>query len=493
MPSKPELIERLGITHPILQAPMAGVSTPRLAAAVTEAGGLGALGLGAQTVAQARDAIAELRSLTAGPFALNVFCHRPAQRDAAREAAWIVYLTPEYAALAAVAPAKLNEIYTSFRADPAQLELLLEASPAAASFHFGLPSPAELTTLKDAGILTLASITNLAEAALAEAAGIDALIAQGAEAGGHRGVFDPDAPDERLGTAALVEALAPTTSLPIVAAGGIMNGADIAAMLRLGAAAAQLGTAFVASPESAAGPEYRAALRGASPGGTELTTAISGRPARGLTNRLIELGRAPGAPLAADYPLAYDAGKQLHAAAQAKGDGRSYAAHWAGAGAFRSRELPAGELVGVLAAELGVELEAALMGALSGESGAGVAASFAAGSEELAAGSEEFAGESESFATASFAGRWGSSEDRDPHLILAADGALSGSDGCNRMVGRWRVRPEGPAFEGVATTRMFCADVDTWLSRLATAELRGDRLDVFDADGSRIGELPRVN
>lgn len=346
------LTTRLGLRHPILQAPMAGVSTPALAAAVTETGGLGALGLGANTPDQARAAIAELRGRTDGPFALNVFCHEPASHDAAREAAWLDFLAPEFAALATPRPAELQEIYTSFLADDAMQELLLAERPAAASFHFGLPAAAYIAELREAGILTVASVTTASEADHAREAGIEVLIAQGSEAGGHRGVFDQDTADARTPTAELVSELVARGPHPVVAAGGIMTGADIRAMLDLGAAAAQLGTAFVVSPESAADAAYRAALLGSRAGSTALTTAISGRPARGLVNRLVELGRAAEAPRPAAYPIAYDAGKQLHAAAKARGDATSYAAHWAGTGSPRARALPAGELVGLLAAEL---------------------------------------------------------------------------------------------------------------------------------------------
>ncbi|MBK0422078.1 nitronate monooxygenase [Leucobacter sp. CSA2] len=458
------LAARLGLRHPILQAPMAGVSNPRLAAAVTEAGGLGALGIGANTADEAREAIAELRTRTSGPFALNVFCHRPAIRDSAREAAWIETLAPEFAALSAPAPTALREIYTSFLVDPEQQSLLLEARPPVASFHFGLPDPEYLAALRRAGVFTIASVTSAAEASLAEAAGVDALVAQGVEAGGHRGVFDPDGADPRLGVDALVAALVPATELPVIAAGGIMSGDDIHRVLALGAAAAQLGTAFVASPESSADQDYRTTLRTAGAGATELTTAISGRPARGVTNRLIELGRAAGSARPADYPLAYDAGKQLHAAARALGDGRSYAAHWAGTGVHRARELPAGELVELLAREL------------------------ADAAAEGGAPAAEKLGEHPDVT-----GRWGSREDRDPHLELAADGALTGSDGCNRLMGRWMRLPNGVAFERVAATRMICPGTDTWLAGLASGKLQDGRLIVFDAAGNRIGELPSLD
>src|SRR5690606_37520768 len=192
---------------PIIQAPMVGVSTPALAAAVSAAGGLGSLGLGASSPAQARELIAQTRALTALPVNYNLFCHAPAQADAAREAALCERLRPLFAEFGAAPPAALREIYPSFLADPAMLELLLEQRPAVLSFHFGLPLQAWIERLKGAGICLLACVTTVAEAKLAEAAGVDALVAQGIEAGGHRGVFDPQQRDAGLGTLALVRLL----------------------------------------------------------------------------------------------------------------------------------------------------------------------------------------------------------------------------------------------------------------------------------------------
>ncbi|CAD5108921.1 NAD(P)H-dependent flavin oxidoreductase [Zestomonas carbonaria] len=339
----------LGIQHPIIQAPMAGVSTPQLAAAVSNAGGLGSLGIGASSVEQVRGLIAETRSLTSRPFNLNLFCHRPAQSDAVREAAWLEHLRPFFAEFGANPPAALREPYPSFVADPAMLELLLAERPAVVSFHFGLPDAETLRALKAAGIVLLASATNLDEARQVEEAGIDGLIAQGVEAGGHRGLFDPAQGDAGIGTLALVRLFVRHTRLPVIAAGGIMDGAGIAAALVLGAGAAQLGTAFILCPESSANAAYREALQSPRAQHTGITAAISGRPARGLVNRMHREVDVPGAPLP-DYPIAYDAGKALHAAASAKGC-HDFAAHWAGQGASLARALPAAELVKVLVEE----------------------------------------------------------------------------------------------------------------------------------------------
>ncbi|WP_250464881.1 NAD(P)H-dependent flavin oxidoreductase [Microbulbifer litoralis] len=337
-------LQRVGIRHPIIQAPMAGVSTPRLAAAVSNAGGLGSLGIGASSPDQTRQMIGETRALTSQPFNINVFCHAPAQRDPAREAAWLRYLAPLFAEVGLETPSSLEEIYPTFLQDTETLEILLELRPPVVSFHFGLPSADVITALHNAGIYTLATATSLQEARLIERAGVNAIVAQGVEAGGHRGIFDPDATDEYLTTQVLVRCLVQETQLPIIAAGGIMDGYGIRAALDLGAAAAQLGTAFILCPESSANAGYRESLKSERAAVTRLTSTLSGRPARGMLNRLIAYGEADGSPPPADYPLAYDAAKQLNAAAGKLGNGE-FAAQWAGQGAPLARELPAAELM----------------------------------------------------------------------------------------------------------------------------------------------------
>ncbi len=341
---------RLGMSLPIIQAPMAGVSTPALAAAVSQAGGLGALGLGAMDAETARQAITCTQALTDRPFCVNLFCHRPATPDPAREAAWLAWLAPQFAAFGAQPPAALKELYTSFVADDDMLQMLLQTRPAVVSLHFGLPPRKTLQALKAAGIYLMATATQLDEARLIAEAGVDAIVAQGIEAGGHRGTFDDTASDEGLGVLALTQLLAERLPLPVIAAGGIMNGAGIAAALALGAQAVQLGTAFVSCPESAADDAFRQALLGQDYVATRHTRAISGRPARAIVNRLVELGAAPDAPPVPAYPLAYDAGKALHAAARAQGES-GFAAQWAGQGAALSRGLPAAELMAALAEE----------------------------------------------------------------------------------------------------------------------------------------------
>ncbi|SIO34749.1 nitronate monooxygenase [Singulisphaera sp. GP187] len=349
------LLRKIGFSLPIIQAPMAGVSTPAMAAAVSNSGGLGSIGVGASDAETARGMIAAVRAASDRPFNVNLFCNRPAIADRPREAAWLARLAPDFLRLGAQPPAELREIYTSFVADDAKLTMLLEERPKVVSFHFGLPPAEQIAALRDAGIVLLATATSLNEAQAIAAAGIDAVVAQGFEAGGHRGVFDPDAPDDRLGTIALTRLLVLRLELPVIAAGGIMDGAGIAACLALGASAVQLGTAFVACPESAADPGYRAALLSSASEHTVMTTAISGRPARCIANRFTALGEQAEPGMVPAYPIAYDAGKALNTAAKAAGEA-GFGAQWAGQAAVLARSLPAATLV----AELRSEMEQAL-------------------------------------------------------------------------------------------------------------------------------------
>lgn len=349
MTSFEQLVTRLGIEQPIIQAPMAGVTTPQMAAAVSEAGALGSLGLGAATLEQAVRQIQDTRQLTGKPFNVNFFCHRRATADTAREARWLAHLAGDFRQFDAEPPAALREIYDTAVANDAMVAMLLATKPAVVSFHFGLPDPACVTALRAAGIITMACATDPGEADQIEDAGIDIVVAQGAEAGGHRGCFDPTG-DERIGTFALVRMLARRSRLPVVAAGGIMDGAGLAAALRIGAAGVQMGTAFILCPESSASAAYRAELKSERAGHTAITSAISGRPARGIVNRLHALGEGREAPPLPDYPIAYDAGKALHQAAAKQGN-HDYAAHWAGQAAPLAREMPAGDLVRTIVEE----------------------------------------------------------------------------------------------------------------------------------------------
>lgn len=346
------LLETLGIDLPIIQAPMAGVSSPAMAAAVSNAGALGSLGVGATDADGARRMITGFRERSRRSLNVNVFCHAPAQADPAVEAGWLQTLRPHFERFDAQPPAALQEVYRSFLDDDAKLAVLLADSPRVVSFHFGLPAAEHIRALRDAGIVLFASATSIAEGRAAANAGVHAVVAQGYEAGGHRGIFDPDAADDRLDTLALTRRLVRTLDIPVIAAGGIMDGAGIASALDLGAVAAQLGTAFIACAESEADAGYRAALASDAANHTVMTRAISGRPARCLANRFTALGAGISPREIPSYPIAYDAGKALNAAAKAAGE-TGYGAQWAGQGAPLARSLPAAELVAALAKELG--------------------------------------------------------------------------------------------------------------------------------------------
>lgn len=344
-------LEQLGIRLPIIQAPMAGTATPELAAAVSEAGGLGSLGLGSSSVEQAQAAIARTKALTSLPFNVNFFCHRTAVPDPTREAVWLSYLTPLFREFGENAPKGLENPYISFNDNPAMVDMLLKERPAVVSFHFGIPSAEVVHALHGAGITLMATATTLAEAQAIEATGIDFIVAQGVEAGGHRGVFDPHHVDEGLTTLSLVPLLAKRCTRPVIAAGGIMDGNAIRAALRLGACAAQMGTAFVLCPESAADQGYRDALSSDRALHTRITAAVSGRPARGIVNRMHTEVDTRGKPLLPDYPICYAATKALQKAAKAHSC-HDFDSHWAGQGAPFARAMPAGELVATLAEEI---------------------------------------------------------------------------------------------------------------------------------------------
>lgn len=346
------LTRRLGLDHPIIQAPMAGTSTPELAAAVSNAGALGSIAFGAVDAEAARRDLRRTRALTERPFNVNLFCHMPAPPDEVRNQAWIGKLRPLFAHFGAEPPPTLRNIYKSFLVDDAMLAMLLEERPAVISFHFGLPGDDRIAALKATDALLLASATTPEEGRKAQAAGVDMIVAQGVEAGGHRGVFDP-ADDPRFATLPLTRLLATQLDVPVIAAGGIMDGAGVAAALALGAAGAQLGTAFVGCPESSANPAYRRALAGPGAERTRVSAVISGRPARGLEN---EFMRRADETAIAPYPYAYDIGKALNAAASAAGDD-GYAPQWAGQAAPMARALAAADLVAQLAAETRAALD----------------------------------------------------------------------------------------------------------------------------------------
>lgn len=335
-----DIMARLDLRVPVIQAPMAGVSTPVLAAAVSTAGGLGSLGLAAMTGPEAAGAITETRRLTGRPFGVNLFCHQPQPRDPAAEARWLKRLAPHFARVEAEPPMSLTPGYPSLLESHALLAAVLAAPPALVTFHFGLPRPDQVAALRAHGCLLGATATSAAEARRIRDAGLDLIVAQGWQAGGHRGIFDPEGPDERLDMLALVRRMAPL-GRPVVAAGGIMDRTDARHALEAGAVAVQCGTAFLRAPEAATSPAHRAAL---TCGETAMTKAISGRPARCCVNDFTAIpdDEAPG------YPVTYAAGKALDAAARARRV-TTYGAHWAGTGCARAVARPAADTVAALA------------------------------------------------------------------------------------------------------------------------------------------------
>ena len=346
------LLERLNIKHPIFLAPMAGVSTPELAAEVSNQGGLGSLGLGANTVSTAREQILKTQHLTDHPFQVNFFCHDTVAVNDTANQVWIEHLRPEFEKFNAEVPKTLKCVYPSFKDNDDFLNLVLDTQPKAVSFHFGIPHPHQIQQLKDAGIITMVSATNLTEAKAIEAAGIDFIIAQGIEAGGHRGIFNANI-DAAIQSADLVQLIKQHCTLPVVVAGGIMNGQHAKAMFKLGADAVQLGTAFVQCKSSNANAAYRKALFDHPM--TQITASISGRPARGLMNTWAKEIDTPTRSQVAPYPYAYDLAKQLNVLAVQHGN-VGYGAFWAGSNVAYIRELEAQDLINQLVLEINSEI-----------------------------------------------------------------------------------------------------------------------------------------
>jgi len=342
------LPDLFGIEHPILLAPMAGAIDFELAAAVAQAGGLGSLPCAMLSPDQAREQLAKFRARSQARVNVNFFCHTPPELNNAREARWRERLAPYYRELG-IDPAA--PIPTSMRSpfDAAFCALIEEMKPGVTSFHFGVPEPALFKRVKDAGCVTLASATTVAEARWLEERGIDVIIAQGYEAGGHRGIFLTDDLAGQVGTFALVPQVVDAVKVPVVAAGGITDARGIAAAFALGAAGVQIGTAFLFTPESKISAPYRAALSAAGDHETAVTNLMTGRPARSLLNRVMrEIG--PLNEVAPEFPLAAGALAPLRARAEAQGSG-DFTAMWAGQSASLGRAMPAAELVEALVKE----------------------------------------------------------------------------------------------------------------------------------------------
>jgi nitronate monooxygenase len=327
---------------PIVQAPMAGgPSTPALAAAVGEAGGLGFLAAGYKTPDAVAQDVAELRAATDAPFGVNLFS--PAEDDEPADA--VAAYARTLAGDAERHGVSLGEPRFDDDAYDAKLDLLIRECVAVVSFTFGCPTPETVARLHGHDIAVWVTVTSPEEAALAQAAGADALVAQGTEAGGHRAYFHDDGVHEEYGLLVLLRLLGAQTQIPLIATGGLMDGPGIAAALVAGASAAQLGSALMLTPEAGTSEPHRARL--AVPGVTRLTRAFSGRTARGIVNRFMEDHDAD-APRA--YPHVHHVTSPLRAAARAAGDAEAINL-WAGQGHAAAQARPAGEIVRTLAAE----------------------------------------------------------------------------------------------------------------------------------------------
>jgi nitronate monooxygenase len=341
------LIDLCGIEAPIVQAPMAGAMDAELAIAACEGGALGSLPCAMLSAEKMREEVARIRARVTQPFNLNFFCHVPVAADPARMTAWRERVAPEYAALgldvnAPVAAANRAPF------DAAACAVVEELKPRVVSFHFGLPEKSLLDRVKAAGCIVFANATTVREAAWLEAGGADVIIAQGAEAGGHRGMFLTEDLSAQPGTFALVPQVVDAVRIPVIAAGGIADARGVAASFALGACGVQLGTVYLRCPEAKITAPFRAALASATDESTVLTNVFTGRLARGIRNRAIDtLG-----PIASDapaFPHAATALAPLRAAAEKGGSG-DFSPLWAGQAVHLAREMPARELTRELAA-----------------------------------------------------------------------------------------------------------------------------------------------
>jgi nitronate monooxygenase len=340
-------LRELGVAHPIILAPMAGSGgTPELVAAVSNVGGLGSWGGAYSTSQQILDAAKEIRALTSKPFALNLFAGGYESKSQVDPASMLTLMSRVHTTLGLGSPVLPPNPQNPF-AD--QLAAVIEARPAAFSFTFGIPNADALAGLRKAGIRTVGTATTIEEGKKLEAAGVDAIVAQGEEAAAHRGSFLGAFEESMVPMRELTRGLIKAVSIPVIASGGIMDGREVAEMLEAGAVAAQLGTAFLLCPECGAPEAYKQALMAARGDATIITKVFSGRPARGLRNKFIDM--AEGVPILPfrqqndlTRPMRNEAGKQGLA---------DYISLWAGRGVARARQIPAAELVRVLVAEIG--------------------------------------------------------------------------------------------------------------------------------------------
>ena len=349
------LLDLIGIELPVIQAPMAGANGSAMAIAVSEAGGLGSLPCGMFDAAKARAEIVAIRKGTTKPININFFCHTPPKPDPDRDAAWKERLAGYYTEFGLDTSASAPVVNRA-PFDAAMCEIVEEHKPEVVSFHFGLPEQALLSRVKASGCLVLSSATTVEEARWLEDHGCDAIIAQGYEAGAHRGMFLTDDIETQPGTFALVPQVVDAVEVPVIATGGIADGRGIAAAFALGAAGAQIGTAYLFTPESLITDLYRAALRAARDDQTALTNVFSGGPARGLMNRVMrEVG--PMSDRAPAYPTAGRALAPLKAKAEAAGSS-DFSLLWAGQAASLGREIGSGDLTRQLAADAEQQLKA---------------------------------------------------------------------------------------------------------------------------------------
>ncbi|AWM86812.1 nitronate monooxygenase family protein [Microvirga sp. 17 mud 1-3] len=330
-----------GIELPIIQAPMAGSVGSEMVIAVSEAGGLGSLPCAMLNPEQMRNELGVIRQRTSRPINLNFFCHRPPKADPVREAAWKQRLEGYYVELG-LDPQVLVPAAARAPFDDTMCDLVEEFRPEVVSFHFGLPEPTLVKRVKATGAKVVSSATTVDEARWLESQGCDAIIAQGYEAGGHRGIFLTSDISTQAGTMALVPQIVDAVSVPVIAAGGIADARGIVAALALGASAVQIGTAYLFSPEAKVSSIHRNALKRAKDNDTVLTNVFTGRPARGIVNRVVhEVG--PMSDLAPVFPLASGALAPIRSKAEAGGSG-DFSPLWAGQAAALGREAPAGEL-----------------------------------------------------------------------------------------------------------------------------------------------------
>ena len=339
----------LGTDLPLIQAPMAGVQGSTLAVAVANAGGLGSLPCAMLTVEAMRKELAATRAGTTSPYNVNFFCHTPPAPSAASEAAWRKLLKPyfdEYGIDAnSIPPGPGRAPFSSEWADA-----LEEFQPRVISFHFGLPPTPLLARVKRWGSVILASATTVDEARWLEENGVDAVIAQGVDAGGHRGTFLSEDLSTQVGTFSLVPQIVQAVKVPVIAAGGIADADGVASAMALGAAGVQIGSAYLLCPEATTSAVHRAALKSAAARHTALTNLFTGRPGRGIVNRLMrELGPING--LAPVFPLATSAVAPLRAKAEAEGKG-DFSPLWSGQNVTGCKEIPAAELTRDLARKL---------------------------------------------------------------------------------------------------------------------------------------------